>query len=159
MRFVGTILLAAALSYHFLSSYAKEEKAFRETRGFLLLLRHIRAEIAGLSTPLPDIIAKFDNEALQKCGFLAAANEKELADALVASRAESALPDKLYSELLTYFSSFGKSFRTEELSRCDSVTASLEEAVREMEAALPKKRRLSRAYALTGSLFLLLIFL
>lgn len=159
MRFVGAILLAAALSYHFLSSYAKEEKALCEARGFLLLLRHIRAEIAGLSTPLPQIIAKFDNEALQKCGFLPAAKEKELADALEASKAASALPEKLHRELLAYFSAFGKSFRAEELSRCDSVTASLEEAVREMEAALPKKRRLSRAYALTGSLFLLLIFL
>ena len=153
---IGVLCLAAYLSF-------SGGRVFRERLlqmdGLLLLLRHIRERIACFHTPRGEILESFQNPALSRAGFLAAARGGDLAAALAASL------DRLYldegeSAILTEFASgFGAGFAEEELARCDLAIARLEAAITARREALPRTAKLYRTVVVCSALAVIIVFI
>ncbi len=136
-----------------------EERRLREGEGFLQLLRYIRAQIACFATPLPEIYAAFENEALAACGFLAVLREGGIEAALAACR------DSLHAEkaerktLLEAARELGGGYREQQLATCDYYIGALEELCRTRRAEYPGRLRLGRTLIFCGGGALLILLL
>lgn len=157
MRLVGGCLLAAAFSLFLLSRLRREEKSLRLLSSLLSFIRELREKIAVFGTPLDEILRGYDDPVLTECGFLPTAKTRGLSAAGEELKKGALLSSPLVSELASFFSSLGKGFRDEEIRRCNAAETLLSSAREEALPALEKKRKLTRALILTGSLFILII--
>lgn len=157
MRLIGGCLLSAALSLFLLSRLRQKEESFRVLSALLSFIRELRQKISVFGAPLDDILQSYTDRALEECGFLGTARERGLSAAGEALWEKGILPHALASELVSFFSSVGKGFQAEEVQRCHTAEELLIKAREEALPALEKKRKLTRALILTGSLFILII--
>lgn len=156
---VGALcLVAGALYLGFLFSRVQNERQAR-LECFLQLFRFIETEISCYQTPLADIYARFEGEALDKCGFLSCLREKGMAEALVLCRASLTLSDEEYALLADFAGELGKSYRDEQLRGCEYYRRLLEKYCDEGRRALPARLKLCRSLSLSGGLLAVIILL
>ena len=72
LRMIGAIMILAASAGVGYCFSAAEGGRVRQIEGFLLLLRHIRNGIVTYASPVEEIYNRFENTALETCGFLPA---------------------------------------------------------------------------------------
>ena len=130
-----------------------------QLEGFILLLRHIREQIAVFRTPTREILSGFQNEALRRAGFLAAAEERGFAAALYAVRDRLYLDECEEAALSEFAHGLGGGYTEEELARCDLCLGRLTAAAEERRAALPRLARLYRTLMVGGALAVIILLL
>lgn len=156
---IGALFLIGAsfyLGYHF---SVMEGRRVRQSEGFVLLLRHIRAGIVCYASPLGEIYAGFENRALEICGFLPALRAGGFAHALRLCR------DRLYIEgeelccLAAFAGQVGQGYTAEQAGLCDYTIAVMERALQRRQEEAPRRARAARSLTVCGGLMLLLLLL
>ena len=159
MQFLGAISVLSLACYLTLCGGRVFRERLLQLDGFLLLLRHIRGEIACFRTPKDEILGRFRNAALARAGFLDAAVGGELSSALDACRARLYLDEGESAILSEFAKGFGTGFASEELARCDLGIARLETAIAARREALPRTAKLYRTVVMCSALAVIIVFI
>ena len=159
LKTAGAVLLFAVTLYISLQYTVMERRRLLQAEGFLLLLRHIRTQIACFSDPLPEIYASFENRALSDAGFLTAVREEGMAAALSTCRDRLYLTEEETRSLSVFAEELGKSYRSEQISLCDSYIAEWERGYDDGKKEMPRRARLGRSLLLTGGLMAVIVLL
>lgn len=157
LRFVGALLLILLLLYLCLLHSRAEERRVRECEGFLLLVRHIRTQIACFRTPLPEAIASFENTALEAAGVLPAARKSGLSLALIHCRACLSLDGESWKTLTAFADGVGSGFFGEAIALCDYTTQELAGVLKRRQSEAPGRTRVGHSLVICGGLMLLLL--
>lgn len=161
-KLVGCIFLLLAGLWGAVSMRRFEYRRLRVLDGYLALLAYVKGQISCFATPLPDILAGADPRILAACLGLDA-GRRETPPPLSLPTEEPILPHLLreshpYLEeeterLLSAFTGeVGKTFRAEQIARCDYYLEALTEERRRLFRSLPARLRLGTALPLCLSL-------
>ena len=124
----------------------------------VLLLRYIRAQLAGFNMPYDEIFRRCRLEFDRGC-FDGRLREHGLKDAL-REAGKSIFPDRELFEILSEFADgLGRSGSEEQLRHCDFYLARLEEQISLMEKALSGQVKTCASVSFAGAALLLILFL
>ncbi|MBP3437340.1 MAG: hypothetical protein J6K61_05490 [Clostridia bacterium] len=159
MRAMGVFLLLGVTGYlaFFVSLRRQRHLALRE--GLLLLLYHLSANLESFSIPLSQIYASFQNDALEKSGFLPTLRQAGLYGALCAHKHNLALSQEEEGLLYPFAKQIGKGFLKEEQALCRYTKESFEGLYGTAKRELPKKRKMEAALVVSGGLMVILLFI
>ncbi len=158
-KIFGTLTLLIITAYLCYEASSLEAKRVRQTEGFLLLLRHIKAQISCFCAPTDDIFSSFENESLSAIGFLQKLKEGDFCSAVHSCRDKIYLDEEEINLLTAFGRELGKSYRQEEIEGCGYYIGELESAYAKKREEQPKKSRLYRSLVLTGGLMLIIVFI
>ena len=136
-----------------------ELRRVRQTEGFLLLIRHIKAQISCFCAPLADIFEEFENSSLESIGFTAALREGGFSYAVEKCREKIYLDPEEINMLSSFGEELGKSYREEQLECCDYYIGELESSYSRTRDEQPRRSRLYRSLLLTGGLMVIIVFI
>ncbi len=129
----------------------------RQCEGFLLLVRHIRAEIAGFRAPLDEALSRFENDTLEEAGVLSLARERGLSSAIRSCRDGLLLDGGEIECLLCFAEGVGRGYTEEALALCTRTEGTLASALEKRKGEAPARARAGQALLLFGGLSLLLL--
>ena len=155
IRFLGIGLLLGAflaLAYGFLR---RERRCRRELEGLMLLLRTLRGQIDCFSRPWREVVAEFENDALETCGFLPALREKDFSSALEVG--QGAWDTDTARVLSAFANGVGRSYKAEQVALCDWALSELETAAKRQREEGPRQARLFASLTVVGGLAFLLL--
>ena len=155
----GALTLLLITLYMCLEASRMEMRRVRQTEGFLLLLRHIKAQISCFCTPLCDIYRDFENDSLSSVGFLSALREGGFSYALEVCRGKIYLEHDVINMLLGFGEELGKSYREEQLEFCDYYISQLECSYDKNRKEQPQRSRLYRSILMTGGLMVIIVLI
>jgi len=138
-KLLGTGIL---LGLAFFSSFRKinlEKKQLSSLNAWISLLYYIRGQIDCFSLPLCEILARVDPSILNELGYVD--GDVTLATLLEAST--PCVPQESLFTLRACLSELGKSYREEQVKRCDYYLKQLEKQRDERKTALPSRAKLS----------------
>ena len=118
LKIFGALLFSLLTFYAAVLSEGSLRRRVLEAEGLLLLLRHIRKEIGCFASPLPEIYADFENEALTSIGFLTRLQNEGLRSALALEALS--LEDAERQALMRFADALGGSYRADQLLLCDA---------------------------------------
>lgn len=161
----GLLFLACALAGIWLGEQKKIGVA--ECEAFLALLRHARSRIDGFDAPTKQIWREFENETLEKNGFLAALRSAENEDVYfdAFSRAFEKTERSLHisSETKKIIRSFGgavgKSFSEDQLAMIDVCISGMSDVFEKSksEARRDMKLYITLGFSLGAVIFIMII--
>ena len=159
LRVGGALLLLAGALLFAIDATAAEQKKLRLLEGLLLLVRHIRREIEGPRTPMPQILSSFTHGALEECGFLPVLREAGLAAALCQCREMMPLSGEEMRTLSGFAATLGRSGAKGQVELCDRTAAELERSLAKRREEVPRRTRVLQTLSISGALMLLLLLL
>lgn len=160
LKTLGVILLLSGSLYLCFSFSVFERRRVQQCEGFLLLLRHIRAQIACFRMPLGRIWDSFSSAELQRCGFLDALRQKgDFAQALSCCKGQIWLSREELDLLYAFGGELGRSYFEEQVACCDYYIGELEQAYAQRRSEQPARTKLYRSLFLTGGLMLVIVLL
>ena len=159
LKWCGSFMLLILTLYLCYEASAMERRRVRQTEGFLLLLRHIKSQISCFCTPVRDIFFSFENDSLERTGFLSEAKKGDFVSALNSCRDKIYLDGEEINLLLAFGEELGKSYRDEEIKNCDYYIRELENLYSKRREEQPNKSRLYRSLVLTCGLMVIIVFL
>ena len=160
VRLAGALLLIGG-SVGLSACYARfESRRVGQSEGFLLLLRHVRAQIACFHMPLARVWETFSCPELERCGFLPALRETgDFAAALERCRRGVWASADEMTLLRAFGSEIGRSYLEEQISCCDYYIGEFESAYARHRTERPARARLFRCLCVTGGLMLVILLL
>lgn len=159
IKCLGILTLLFITVYFAFEVTMMEKRKLRQAEGFMLFLRHVRAQISCFCTPLTDIFSGFSNDALEECGFLPVAREGNLSCAVDKSKGKIYLEEEEINMLSAFASQLGSSYRNEQLEICDYYIGEFENLFNRVRDEHPKKAKLFRGVVLTGGLMLIVVLI
>ena len=143
------IFLCPAAAGMVMAKHAEEEA--RRLEAVILMIDHIKYEIGEYMTPQNELFARFENRALEACGFLGILKKcRSDGEKSVLSKALEVYGDLLCEKrcnmLLADFSeSLGKLSRSAQLERCDSYREKFNSVYAEKSTKLQGEKKLCRS--------------
>ena len=159
VKCLGILTLLSITLYFCYELTMLEKRRLRQTEGFLLLLRHIRAEISCFCSPLCEIFDAFQNESLEECGFLSALKSSNLSEAIEKTRSRIYLEQEEINMLGALASQLGSSYRDQQIELCDYYIGEFENLFTKTREEHPKRSKLCRGVVLTGGLMLIIVLI
>ena len=160
VKTMGIIILLCGSLYLCVSFSLFERRRLEQCEGFLLLIRHVKAQIACFHMPLSRIWQTFSSRELERCGFLSALRESgDFEAALDACRGRIWLSEDELGLLRAFAGELGRSYLEEQMACCDYYIGELERAYAQRRTARPARTRLFRSLFLTGGLMLVILLL
>lgn len=155
------VLVLGAMTYYLCHSLTRfESRRIRQTEGFLLLLRHIKAMISCYRAPVREIYDGFSCRALEECGFIDALRlEGSFERAIQICRERIYLEEEEINLLTAFGRELGKSYRDEEVESCDYYIGEFERAFAGRREEHPKRVKLYRSLVITGALMLVIVLI
>lgn len=158
-KLIGSLAVLGAAAVFVLRGGAAMRERIAQLEEFILLLRHIREEIACFRTPTPEILAGFHGSALERIGFLQAAKEGDLRTALQATAHRLYLDGEELAVLHEFAAGLGRGYVSEELARCELAISRLTAALSARREALPRTARLFRTLVISGACAVILVLI
>lgn len=158
MRLLGALclLVGAVGLYRLLALRARRRAGIYA--GILRLLQYISVEISCFCTAREALFSSFQDEILEKNGFLPALRASGcIPDAIRASEVNIAEAD--LALLAEFDASLGGSFHEEQLEICAYYVERWREQEGAVRASLPSEIRLTRTVTLSGGMLLFLLLL
>ncbi len=127
------------------------ERALSETKELLRMLLHMRGKISTFLSPQSGLLSDFESEVLSSTGFLVAVQEgKTLFDAYGGSR--FAISKEQKRAFLRFFSEFGRGYKSEELSRIDSLYRETSEELKKERERTAKDIKIAKTLLIAAAL-------
>ena len=160
VKTLGIILLLSGSLYLCFSFSLFEKRRLEQCEGFLLLIRHLKAQISCFHTPLGRIYASFTHGELERCGFLPILRQTgNLSMALKDAKKDIWLSEEEFTLLNAFAGEVGGSYVDEQISCCDYYIGELERAYKERREEIPGRKKLYRSLFITGGLMLAIVLL
>ncbi len=159
MKILGLSLLLFAVGYIGFFSVRHERERPSAYAACLAFLKYIRTGIADYHKPIPAIIHDFDNEYLQKIGFLTQDGQGNRRwNTHVLEEKAVLFPDDL-GMFTRFLSELGSGFLGDEIRRCDEAIAAMAAGEKKSLSEAPRKSRIYGTLSVGGALLLLLVFM
>lgn len=158
MRYLGvTLIFLAALGIS-RALCARFRRRLCEGEGFCSLLRFMRGELTRYARPVNEWCRTFSDEALEQCGFLP--HLRAHGDLAAAYRAASLSVGEEERKILEpLFSSFGRSYREEEIAALSAAESSLAKLLASRAEETSRTERAIKTVSAAASLTLVLLLL
>ena len=156
MRLLGIFIFALGALLFTARVSSGERKKGKSIEGIYLLFLHMKHAISKEGTPLPDVYARFKNQALEEDGFLPTLRTEGLSAAL--KKHPPPLSGAALNALSLYAEGLGKRFLEEEAEALERECERLEGELDSFRLALPARLKIYRTLLLSGSGMLLLLF-
>ncbi|MBR4835462.1 MAG: hypothetical protein IKU99_00485 [Clostridia bacterium] len=140
------------------SAYA--DRRLGEMGGISALILHIESRLGRTLDYGAELYRGFDDEFLEKCGFLPLLREgKPLYDAFSEAKTSMILPDEVADIVENLFSSFGKGYKDQEIERLRMARAELDNKITTLREESDKNKRVVNAllFGITASGAILLM--
>lgn len=157
----GAMIFISSLIFYFQLQKHEQEK-IKQAKGFILLLKYIKNQIACFSLPITEIISRCDKKILSDCGisfdFSPDASKSEVLPEIVANIPRH-IDDEAFLIIERFANDFGKTYLEEQLKSCDYYIYELEKYKNKIEAEIPKERKIRFAlcFSISASIILLLM--
>ncbi len=125
-----------------------------EVESWIRLLRFIRLQVECFSLPLSAILSRADPDLLRRCGYAAGERPRESSRPLAECRF---LDEECRALCRSFFDEFGRSYREEQLCRCDYYIRLLEERRALLCGGLPGKKKINATLCLSGAAALVIL--
>ena len=136
------------------------ERRIGELDGFVAFLNHAKSEISMYLTPAKRISRGFQNEILERLGFLSAIeSEGNISRAFLSCYGGLSIGKEAKELLSEFFSEFGQGYREQELARIDRFRSDLEKILERDREELPKNARMVSTLLLAGALGIFILLL
>ena len=155
LKIIGIILIllsSAALGLEL--RYALERK-LRSARALEKLLVHTRQMIKSLCASGGDILSSCPSELLFDCGYIGECMPKSFSELADRCRIEDRECSRIFCE---FCRDFGKSYREEELGRCERYLALLSARVDCLQSEIMAKKKTALVLPLSCGLILAILF-
>ena len=159
VKVCGALALLAVTLYLCIEASSMEMRRVRQSEGFLMLIRHIKAQISCFCAPLGDIYRDFENDTLYSIGFMTSLRENGMRAALEECREKIYLDEQEIDMLCAFGDELGKSYREQQIEYCDYYISALEQSYQKSREQQPARSRLYRSLVLTGGLMVIIVFI
>ncbi len=137
--------------------FSKEYETFLSSRisvliGFSELLKHIRTRVDCFQEPISDLMSGFENEALERSGYLKAATVGDISNAYFEREGELSLSADAKKILFGFFKDFGEDYRDGTLRLTDEAIASLDALQKKESMAAESSLKVCRTLAVALAL-------
>ncbi len=155
-KIAGALLLVfcSTLLARYINS--RLNKGLDELRAFLSLLQYIKTEIECFSLPIEEIFLRCDRSLLLRCGYCVDTAPKSLSALISECDIKDAEAKKI---LLDLSSEFGRSYREEQVKRCEHYISLLDRRRQTLDIEIPKKKKLNSTLFISGGLALAILLL
>lgn len=158
LRILGgaLLLLCALLVGREYSAYAGRRIA--EHQGFIALISHSEGMIGRFLSSGDELWRGFDNEALERVGFLPLIKDGKDADSAFSTvKGRLSLGDEAKKKVEEFFKDFGSGYKDQEIARISALRAELETSLKSETAELEKNSRVLNALLVGGALGLIIL--
>ena len=155
---IGAMAITALWIGRGYSAYA--ERRLGEMRGLSALILHIESRLGRTLDYGAELYRGFDDECLEKCGFLPLLREgKPLYDAFLEVKKSMILPGEVENLVDKLFSSFGKGYKDQEIEKLRTARVELDVKIATYGEDLEKNKRVVNAllFGITASGAILLM--
>ena len=155
---IGAMAITALWIGRGYSAYA--DRRLGEMGGISALILHIESRLGRTLDYGAELYRGFDDEFLEKCGFLPLLREgRPLYDAFSEVRSSMLLPDEVADIVYGLFSSFGKGYKDQEIERLRRARAELDKKITTLREESDKNKRVVNAllFGITASGAILLM--
>ena len=148
------VLLAGLEGARRLNRSAEEDLA--RVDAYLSLLKYVRTQIDCYALPIGEIFGRCSEELLYTCGWSQKGSPSTVDELFSCNK----ISDKEAKNVIFEFcSDFGRSYREEQLKRCDSCINSLEKCRERLAGEVPNKKKLNLTLCLSASAALIILLL
>ena len=141
---IGAMAMTALWIGRGYSAYA--DRRLGEICGISALILHIESRLVRTLDYGAELYRGFDDEFLEKCGFLPLLREgKPLYDAFSEAKTSMILPDDVADLAENLFSSFGKGYKDQEIERLRMARAELDNKITTLREESDKNTRVVNA--------------
>ena len=155
---IGAMAITALWIGRGYSAYA--DRRLGEMGGISALILHIESRLGRTLDYGAELYRGFDDEFLEKCGFLPLLREgRPLYDAFSEVRSSMLLPDEVADIVDGLFSSFGKGYKDQEIERLRRARDELDKKITTLREESDKNKRVVNAllFGITASGAILLM--
>ena len=155
---IGAMAITALWIGRGYSAYA--DRRLGEMGGMSALILHIESRLGRTLDYGAELYRGFDDEFLEKCGFLPLLREgRPLYDAILEAKTSMILPDDVADLVENLFSSFGKGYKDQEIERLRTARVELDKKIATYGEELEKNKRVVSAllFGITASGAILLM--
>ena len=155
---IGAMAITALWIGRGYSAYA--DRRLGEMGGISALILHIESRLGRTLDYGAELYRGFDDEFLEKCGFLPLLREgRPLYDAFSEVRSSMLLPDEVADIVDGLFSSFGKGYKDQEIERLRRARDELDKKITTLREGSDKNKRVVNAllFGITASGAILLM--
>ena len=155
---IGAMAITALWIGRGYSAYA--DRRLGEMGGISALILHMESRLGRTLDYGAELYRGFDDEFLEKCGFLPLLREgRPLYDAFSEVRSSMILPNDVADLVEKFFSSFGKGYKDQELERLRRARAELDKKITTLREESDKNKRVVNAllFGITASCAILLM--
>ncbi len=117
-------------------------------------ITYIKSQISYFCTPTKELIDGYNNDILEKCGFLSMIKANDWSTAISHSKM---LDSRGKSILVAFSSKLGKTSADEQIENCDFAIESLNAILSEYKAEIPKKYKAYSSLAVIVGLMILIL--
>ena len=149
---IGAMAITALWIGRGYSTYA--DRRLGEMGGLSALFLHMESRLGRTLDHGGELYRGFDDEFLEKCGFLPLLREgKAPSDAFTEAKKSMVLPRKVEALAENLFSSFGKGYRDQEIERLRRARRELDEVITALAEDSEKNKRVVNAllFGITAS--------
>ena len=159
LKMIGLILIITG-SFGFSlwnASYQKRRLCINES--ILDLVLYIKNRILFFHENLNDIYYSYENDYLQKSGFLTALSELGFNEALKSSGTNDYFDNKVIFILYNFGKRLGKTGVEEQISNCDSCIEQLQHSIEKLRAETPDKIKMYSSLSIIAGLGVALLLI
>ena len=157
MKIIGTVLLLiSGISIAFILTY-EQERALRCARALLALLNFTKDSVELYSMSNSEIIEKCEKSVIIECGY---PSDASMPKSFFEMSERCEIPDKECATAFREFANdFGKSYRMQEIKRCEGCIERLRKRETELSAILPVKKKMIYGVSVCIALMILILLL
>lgn len=136
-----------------------QKQRLKINEAMLDIILYIRNRIMFFHEDLNDIYQSYENDVLQKCGFLCELSEGDFIYALNKSRIKDSFDDRTGAALWEFGKKLGKSGIDEQISNCDYCIEVLEKRIACLQEEIPKKSKTYSSLCIIAGLAAVLLLI
>lgn len=159
MKYVGLFLIFVCCTAAGMSAAGSVTRSLSLCEGMLRFVRHIRSQVSYYRSSVGEICTSFENESFQRSGMDRLIAERGLSGALEEMQGALSMEEDAYHALQSFAKRLGTLSYSEQISDCDYIAKTLEEAIVKKREGIYAKRQIYSSLGLLGGAMVVLILL
>lgn len=159
LKYVGLFVIFVCCTAAGLSAAGSVTRSLSLCEGMLRFVRHIRNQVSYYRAPIGEICTSFENEAFHRSGFDRLIADCGFVSALEEMQGALSMEEDAYSALQSFAKRLGSLSYDEQISDCDYIARTLEDAILKKRESIHAKRQIYSSLGLLGGAMAVLILI
>ncbi len=155
-RMVGALILAISGGVGAYLMNRSASAALTQVEGWISFLRYVKLQVECFSLPISVILKRCDPNIFRGCGYFLDVPPENLEELVQ----RCSVRDETNREIIDGFAKdFGKSYREEQIRRCEYYLSLLEARRNFLVTQLPMKKKLNSTLCIAGALAIVILLI